>query len=135
MKLLDYVYYCVYRYFSKAPDRAAADAWSIAVLTWTLWIHGLIAYWVVELAASWAFPFPTKLIAGAAGIILAAIFYWYYAWKGNGARVVRSFEKCGCQAKYSRLGAALWWESLLILFIVVGLLILSQKLTGWPPHP
>lgn len=135
MRLLDYMYYCIYRYFSKTPDRAAADAWTIASLTWTLWIHGLMAYWVIELAVSWALPSPSKLMWAAAGIILAAMFYWHYIWKGNHERVIHSFEKRGDQTKYARVGAIMWWEGLLILFIVIGLVILSQKLTGWPPAP
>src|SRR5207253_1950604 len=128
-------YYCIYRYFVKTPDRAAADAWAIASLTWTLWIHGLMAYWIVELAVSWALPSPGKLVWGAAGVVLASMFYWYYAWKGNGSKVVHSFEKRGNEMHYARMGAIIWYESLLLIFIAVGLLIVSQKLTGWPPHP
>jgi hypothetical protein len=135
MRLLDYMYYCIYRYVLKTPDRVAADAWPIAFLTWTLWIHGLMAYALVALIIPGSLPSPSKLVWTAGGVFLAALFYWYYVWKGNGSRLIHSFEERRNETHYARMGAMMWWESLLIVFIVGGFLILSQKLTGWPPRP
>lgn len=138
MKILDYMYYCIYRYVLKTPDRVAADTWPNLFLGWTLWIHALMAFWVFTLAAEMRVPLSHvqgEMAVVATLIFLMAIFYWYYAWRGNDQRVIQSFEKRGNQARYARLGAIMWYESLLVVFIVGGVLILSQKLTGWPPRP
>jgi hypothetical protein len=63
------------------------------------------------------------------------ISYWYYIGKENGAKVVHRYEKRGNEDKYARMGAIIFNETLLLPFIVAGVLILSQKLTGWPPPP
>ena len=61
--------------------------------------------------------------------------FWHYVWRGNGECVVRSYEERGELAKYARIGAFMWYETLLIPFVFSGILILSQKLIGWPLHP
>jgi hypothetical protein len=138
MKFFDYIYYCIYRYVLKTPDRKAADVWPHLFIAWTLWIHGLMAFWIFVLASEIQLPGvrnQRKLIGVGTFVILMLVFYWHYSWNDNGARVIHSFQKRGDPAKYAQMGAIMWWESLLLLFIVVGFLILSQKLTGWPPHP
>jgi len=134
MKLFNYIYYCIYRYVLKAPDRVAADAWPPVFLGWTLWIHALMLYWLAFLIAPGKVPaLPNKIICVGVMIFLIAVFSWYYVLRENGARVIRSFEQRQNQGNYARLGALMWYESLLVLFMVVGVLALSQRLTGWPP--
>ena len=130
------MYYCIYRYVLKTPPwTRSADALPGVFLAWTLSIHGLVILWIFTLAANLR-PHPlAKPIGVAVLVLLLALFCWHYVWKENSTRVIRVFEKRGDHAKYARIGAIMWYESLLILFIVGGLLILSQKLTGWPPHP
>jgi hypothetical protein len=136
MRFFDYAYYCIYRYVLKTPDKAAAGAWPGAFLGVTLLLHAAFAYELFALIVSGAlWPIPNKLTCLAAMLLLVGLFYWYYDWRDNGVRVIRSFEKRGNPAKYARIGAVIWYEGLLFPFIVIGVLILSQKLTGWPPHP
>jgi hypothetical protein len=138
MRLLNLVYYCIYRYVLKTPGRLAADAWSGVILAWSLWIHALMAFWIFTLATRVHLPVTAnagKIIWLGALFLLAAMFYWHYVWKGNNERVIQRLEKRGSPEKYARIGSIMWYESLLLVFVCVGLLILSQKLTGWPPHP
>ncbi len=98
-------------------------------------IDGLLGF---ELATEVQIPIsPTqgKVVVIGTLVFLMVTFYWYYSWKQNGVRVICSFEKRGNSASYARIGAFIWYESLLVLFIVAGALILCQKLTGWPPPP
>jgi hypothetical protein len=68
-------------------------------------------------------------------IVVVGFFFWYYDFQKNSARVIRYFEECGDPKKYARIGALMWYESLLLPFLFVGILVLIQQLTGWPPRP
>jgi hypothetical protein len=76
-----------------------------------------------------------RLVCVLVIVFLAAAFCWYYVWKENAVRVIGWFEKRGHEKKYARFGAIMLIETVLLPFIVGGILIISQKLTGWPPHP
>ena len=96
----------------------------------------MFGYEVITLMISGAlWPLPNKILFIVVVILSMALSYWYYGWKQNGERIVQSYEKQGNLVKYARIGALLWYEGLLLPFIVAAFLILSQKLTGWPPHP
>ena len=138
MKVMDYIYYCFYRYVLRTPNREAAEIWPAVFLGWTLWIHGLMAFWILTLAVRFQIPISpgrAKTIVIGTLFFLMLFFHWHYIWRNNAARVIQSFEKRENPKRYARFGAVMWYESLLLLFLVVGVLILSQKLTGWPPRP
>jgi NADH:ubiquinone oxidoreductase subunit 6 (subunit J) len=136
MRFFDYIYYCVYRYVLKTPGRTYIDAWPNLFLALTLFLHAIFGYGFVGLMLTGSlWPLPSKLICGMALVVLMIMFYWYYNSKGNGSRVIRSYEKRDNPTKYARLGAIIVYEGFLLPFIVAGVLIVSQKLTGWPPHP
>jgi hypothetical protein len=102
----------------------------------SLFVHVFFAYELVALIASGApWHLPSKPIFIGGFVLLLAVSFWYYVWRGNGTRVVRCYEKRSNQEKYARMGAIIWYETWLLPFIVIGVLILSQKLTGWPSHP
>jgi hypothetical protein len=136
MRVLNFIYYCIYRYVSKTPALGNVDAWPNLFVVFTLFVHAFFAYELFALIVSgglWHLP-PKSIFIGTL-VMLMAMSYWYYNSKENGAKVVRCYEERGNSAKYARIGAILWYETFLLPFIVIGVLILSQKLTGWPPHP
>lgn len=137
MKVLNFIYYCFYRFYLRTPLRSEADAWPIIFLALTLCLHALAFYFLVTLLAGEPMVAKTeiKVVGVVAMIILMAAFFWYDVWKDNGTRVIRSFEKLGNDAKYSRLGAIMFVETACLPLGLILLLVLSQKLTGWPPHP
>jgi hypothetical protein len=136
MKVLNFIYYCIYRYVLKTPDRVAVDAWPNIFVVFSLFVHAFFAYELVALIVSGGlWHLPSKPVFIAVLVLLLVASYWYYVWSGNGTRVVRCYEKRGNQEKYARMGALIWYETWLLPFMVIGVLILSQKLTGWPPHP
>jgi hypothetical protein len=131
---MNYVYYCIYRFVSTTPDRAASDAWPIVFLALSMWIHGLIAYWIVTLVVGFGLESRTgRTLCVVIMLTLMIALSWHYVWKGNGERVVRSYQKLGREKKYAWIGALMFAETLLVVFMVGGLLIVSQKLFGWPP--
>lgn len=132
MKLANYIYYCIYRFVLKTPARSYADAWPIAFLALTLAIHVLSIYFLFALVAEKAMA-PVVLIKrfGVAAIIfLMGLFFWHYVMKGNGPRVISSFEKLGNEGKYAREGAIMFVETLLLPLTLTCLLILWTKLRG-----
>jgi hypothetical protein len=136
MRLFDFVYYCIYRYVLKTPDRAASDTWPVLVVAFTPFLNVVFLYEAFALGLTGTlWPLPRKSVLIAAFIVLAALGFWHYSWKQNGVRVVRAYEKRGHPDKYVRLGSIIWWETLLLPFIFAGIFITLQKLTGWPPHP
>jgi uncharacterized BrkB/YihY/UPF0761 family membrane protein len=137
LRLLDYIYYCLYRLVLKTPIRADADAWPGVFLAMIIWIHGLTIYFFYTLVAGLPFGWNTnlKLICVVGMVITLALLCWYYVWLENAGRVIREYEKHGKDKKYARLGAVMFIETALLPLSFTGLMVLSQKLTGWPPHP
>ena len=134
--MFDYIYYCIYQYVLKTLGRAAVDAAPHLFLVLTVFVHAFFAYELVALSVSGSlWSLPSKPVFIGVLVLLMIVSYCYYVSRGNGARVVRSYDKRGNQEKYARMGAAIWYETWLLPFIIAGILILSQKLTGWPPHP
>jgi hypothetical protein len=136
VKLLNYIYYCFYRFYLKTPLRSEADVWPTVFLALTLCIHALAIYFLVTLVAGvrMVAKAEIKTVGVVAMILLMVAFFWYYVLKENGTRVVRSFEKLGNEAKYWRLGAIMVVETACLPVGLPLLLILSQKLIGWPQH-
>jgi len=135
VRLFDYIYYCIYRYVLRTPDRAAIDAWPNIFIGFTFWVHIMFVYETVAMIMTgglWHLP-RTPVFIMLVILTMVALF-WHYVWRGNGARVVHDYQKRGHAEKYARVGAFLWYESLLLPFAWGGIFILSQKLTGWPPH-
>ncbi len=132
MKWADYIYYCIYRFVLNTPTRSYADAWPIAFLALTLWIHGLTAYFMltriagVEMAAS----VPLKQVGVAVMVLTMVFFFWHYVMQENGHRVISSFEKLGNEGKYARAGAIIFVETLLLPLALVGLLLVWTKVIG-----
>jgi len=132
MKWADYIYYCIYRFVLITPTKSYADAWPIAFLALTLWIHGLTAYFIVtrvagvEMAAS----VPLKKIGVAVMVLTMVFFFWHYVMQGNGARVISSFEKLGNEGKYARAGVIMFVETLLLPLTLVCLLLVWTKVKG-----
>lgn len=130
MHIADYIYYCVYRFVLRTPARSYADAWPIAFLALTLWIHGLTAYFVftrvagVEMASS----ILLKLIGLAAMVLTMIFFFWHYVLRGGGARVISSFAKLGDDGKYAGAGLIMFIETLLLPMGLVCLLLACTKL-------
>ena|ERR1700739_3058902 len=137
MRVMNYVYYCLYRFVLKTPLRVEADAWPGVFLALTLCIHALTIYFFYTLLADSAFgPRSTiRMICIVGMVLILIILYWYYVWMENAARVIREYEKRGNDKKYARLGAIILFETALLPLGLSGILILTQKLTGWPPHP
>jgi hypothetical protein len=100
-------------------------------------LHGLALYGLFQLAVG--FPKESRdvgrAVTVAAMVALMALAYWYYIWRGNGERVIAVYEKRRSRTNYALIGGVICVESILLQFIIPGLLILSQKLTGWPPKP
>lgn len=132
MKLANYIYYCIYRFVLKTPARSDADAWAIVFLALTLGIHMLTGYFIItQLAgADMASSAQLKEIGVAAFIVLIVLFFVHYVMNGNGLRVISSFEKLASDAKYARVGAIMFVETLLLPLTLSCLLILWTKLSG-----
>ena len=137
MRLFDYIYYCLYRFVLKTPVRADADAWPGVFLAMIIWIDGLTIYFFYTLVAG--SPFDSKgnlrLICIVGFMLTLALLCWYYVWLENAGRVIREYEKRGADKKYARLGAIIFIGTALLPLGYTGMMTLSQKLTGWPPHP
>jgi hypothetical protein len=136
MKIVDYVYYCIYRFFLRTPIRSDADVWPGVFLPLTLCIHALTIYFLWTLFDGRIFAkAEVKIIGVVAMVLLLAASCWHYVWKENGARVIRSFERRGNETRYALLGAIMFIETACLPLGLSLLLILTQKLTGWPPRP
>jgi hypothetical protein len=136
MRFFDWLYYCIYRYVLKTPDRAASDAWPCIFVAFTPCMHVMFAYETVALSITGVlWPLPRKPIFILIFALLLGGSFWHYVWKGNGVRVVNTYQKAGDPQRYTRLGRIICWETLLLPFIFAAIFILSQKLTAWPPHP
>jgi hypothetical protein len=122
MRLLNYVYYCSYRFFLKTSLRSYADAGPGLFLALSIWIHGMMLYYLFTLITGMELMSGTegRLVCVLVIVFLVAAFCWYYAWKENAARVIGSFEKRGNGKKYARLGAIMLIETVLLPFIVGG---------------
>src|SRR5947208_2645347 len=116
MRLLNYIYYCSYRFFLKTSFRPHVDAAPGVFLALTVAMHGLTLYFLFTVATGRAMIPDTegRLAFVATMVLLLAIFYWYYVWKGNAARVIASFEKRGNDRKYALLGAIMLIETALL---------------------
>jgi hypothetical protein len=130
MKLADYIYYCIYRFILKTPNRSYADAWPIAFLPLTLWIHVLTVYFLFT-QFSGRHMAPSAQVKEICLVVLIssmALFFWHYVVRGNGSRVIASFEKLGNERKFARVGLIMFVEALLLPLTLVFLLILWTKL-------
>jgi hypothetical protein len=140
VKLFDYIYYCSYRFFLKTPLRSGVDAWPGVFLAISTFVHGLTLYFLFSLVTGLdgieaILHDAGRLACIASMFLLSAVFCWYYVWKENAGRVIRSFDRRGNERKYARLGALMLIETVLLAPVVIFLLVMSQKLSGWPPHP
>jgi hypothetical protein len=130
MEWIDYVYYCIYRFVLKTPDRSGAEVWPIVFLALALWIHGLTVYFVftqvtgMEIATSAVL----KKIGVGAMILTMLFFFWRYVIQENSARVISSFEKRGNERKYARVGMIMFIETLLLPLVLVCLVLVWTKL-------
>ena len=125
----------MYRYVLTGADKAT-DAWPNIFLVFTLCIHAIFVFETIALVRTGAlWHLPNKTIAITVIALLMALSFWHYVWRGKGKRVVEAYEKLGNYPKYARIGAIFWYEMLILPFLFAAVLIISQKLTGWPPHP
>lgn len=132
MSWANFIYYAIYRFVIKTPARSYADAWPIAFLALTMWIHGLSAYFIIaRLVGSNLIPSAQlKGIGIAVMTFLTVLFFFHYVVRGNGSRVITSFEKQGSDRKYAQAGAIMFVETLLLPLALVCILILKSKLNG-----
>jgi hypothetical protein len=140
MKLLDYIYYCSYRFFLRTPLRSGADAWPSVFLAISTFVNALTIYFLLTVVTGIdgidRIPHDVgRLLSVILMFFFAALLCWHYVWRENAGRVISSFEKRGNRGKYAVIGAIMVAETLCLPFTLMLVLICSQRLTGWPPHP
>jgi hypothetical protein len=134
MTWVNYIYYCIYRFILKTPARSNADVWPIVFLALTICTHAISVYFVLTLFTHTRMD-PTgriKVIGIISMVILMLFFFVHYTARGNGVRVIRSFDKLGNNRNYARMGAFMFVETTLLPLTLMFALLLSQKLTWWP---
>jgi hypothetical protein len=131
LRLADYVYYCIYRFVSKTPDRGAADVWPVLFLALALCTHAFCGYFVVSQIAGFELaPLSRmKVVIATTVILLSSLFFWHYVYRGYGERVVIIYSTVGREGKYARVGLMMFVETLLLPFIVACVLVAWTKLT------
>jgi hypothetical protein len=132
MKWANHIYYCIYRLVLKTPTPSYADAWPIAFLALTLWIHALTVYYIITRFADVGMASSAlgKRIGLSVMVLSMMFFFWHYVLRGNGARVIDSFSNLGDERKYARIGLILFVETMLLPFIIVGLRLAWARLKG-----
>jgi H+/Cl- antiporter ClcA len=129
MDMINYIYYCIYRFVLKTPARSDAEAWAGVFLALTAIIHAITFYFLFTLLTDKQMAPPAQLKLGgvAAMFLLIGVSFWHYVFRGNGPKVIKAFEKQRTDANYARTGAIMFAETLLLPLALSFLLTFLAK--------
>jgi len=135
MKIINYIFYCTYRFVLKTPNKNNALDVAGVLTPYIFVMHGVAIYCTLLF-----FLNRRDLINGTSTSIMVFIFFalvamscFYYVIKKNDKKVLKQFNNLNNSSKPTWIGFFLFIETLLLGFIVAGLLILYTKIFRGEP--
>jgi hypothetical protein len=132
MRILNFIYYSIYRFVLKTPTPEYAKAWAVVFAPYTVWSHALGAYFLVTHYTG--APMAPAAHAKAIGIVVMAstmlLSFRYYITSGTGERVIGRYAKRGSDTKYALIGAIMLIETTLLPLALVFGVFWLERLRG-----
>jgi hypothetical protein len=125
MNMVNYIYYCIYRFVLKTPGKAIAEEWAVVFLALTATVHAEMTYCFVLLATGHSL-LPSRQAQPyivLAMVLLIGLSFFHYIKNGNSNKVITTFKWAKEANKYAWIGGLMFFETVLLPAVVAGYFI------------
>lgn len=124
MSVINRMYYCYLKFLEKTTLKKEASEWAIMFLCGFLASNLMMILYVVHLYIDYSNV--NKLIVGVLFLGAYVLMCWYYIAEGRVDSIVSRYSKDSSRDFCALYGLLFFVESLILPFIVVGILIIIK---------
>ena len=132
LSVIDRIYYYIYSFIKKTPSKDSAYESAAMFMPAIVGVHVItILMFIIKYMLRIQFlRDDAKLIIVIGGVFLCVGSYYYYISQKNGERIVKKYMGVINERRSVIIGALVFFETILFMFIFWAIIILLQRLIG-----